>query len=186
MDDETLSRVFEPFFTTKQLGVAPGWDLRRVRHREATRRLIEVQSATGAGTVFKVYLPRIEEGATGDDDARCARPRPAAKETVLVVEDDVLVRDLTMRRLSACGYNVLVAQAAPGMAWSASTVGQSTSCHGRSHARHERSAALCRAQQGPARAPRVVHVWIPATRLPSMAVCSTKGSFRQKPSRSPI
>ncbi|MBN1609744.1 MAG: PAS domain S-box protein [Polyangiaceae bacterium] len=110
MDSETLSRVFEPFFTTKQLGRGTGLGLATVygivkQHGG----LIEVQSAAGAGTAFRIFLPQVEEDSTEEDGDPARLTVSRGRETVLVVEDDVLVRDLTMRRLSNCGYEVLVA-----------------------------------------------------------------------------
>jgi two-component system cell cycle sensor histidine kinase/response regulator CckA len=114
MDSETLSRVFEPFFTTKQLGRGTGLGLATVygivkQHGG----LIEVQSTTGAGTSFRVFLPQFEEEPTAEEVGCLPRTVSRGHETVLVVEDDMLVRDLTMRRLSSCGYEVLVAAGPP-------------------------------------------------------------------------
>jgi two-component system cell cycle sensor histidine kinase/response regulator CckA len=110
MDSETMSRVFEPFFTTKQLGRGTGLGLATVygivkQHGG----LIEVQSAAGVGTAFKIFLPKVEEEPLADEADRVRGAVSRGQETVLVVEDDELVRDLTLRRLSKCGYEVLVA-----------------------------------------------------------------------------
>jgi CheY-like chemotaxis protein len=110
MDSETLSRVFEPFFTTKQLGRGTGLGLATVygivkQHGG----LIEVQSTAGAGTAFKVFLPQVERASAHEHVDNARRTVSRGRETVLVVEDDVLVRDLTQRHLSNCGYQTIVA-----------------------------------------------------------------------------
>jgi PAS domain S-box-containing protein len=111
MDSDTLSHVFEPFFTTKQLGRGTGLGLATVygivkQHGGH----IDVQSTPSTGTMFRIYLPSVEEELCAQ--APSAPPAVArGTETVLVVEDDPLVRELTIRHLSACGYAVL---SAPG------------------------------------------------------------------------
>jgi CheY-like chemotaxis protein len=110
MDSATLGRIFEPFFTTKQLGRGTGLGLATVygivRQHGGH---VEVESAPDAGTVFKVYLPVLEQEETLES-AECT-PASSARgnETILVVEDEPLVREVTCRRLSACGYQVLSA-----------------------------------------------------------------------------
>jgi two-component system, cell cycle sensor histidine kinase and response regulator CckA len=111
MDGETLSHVFEPFFTTKQLGRGTGLGLATVygivkQHGGH----IDVRSTPGAGTVFRVFLPSVREEA---DIEPVFEPPTVARgsETILVVEDEPLVRELTVRHLSNCGYAVL---SAPG------------------------------------------------------------------------
>jgi len=109
MDPDVKSHVFEPFFTTKPSGQGTGLGLATVYGIvKQSEGHIHVDSAPGSGTTFDVCLP-----ATADALA-VAPPQPAATstrgtETVLVVEDDPLVRAVTVRALRAGGYRVLVA-----------------------------------------------------------------------------
>jgi PAS domain S-box-containing protein len=109
MDKETQSRIFEPFFTTKESGRGTGLGLSTCYGiiRQAGG-YIWVYSEIGAGTTFKIYLPRdladVEETRT--------RPDPATlrgSETILVAEDDEQVRRLAVRALSRLGYRVIEA-----------------------------------------------------------------------------
>jgi CheY-like chemotaxis protein len=110
MDQATMARIFEPFFTTKERGRGTGLGLSVafgiVQHN---RGHIRVASTPGRGTTFRVYLPRIEAIAAPHDD----RPRPATlygSETVLLVEDDVQVREVALAILRRHGYAVIAAR----------------------------------------------------------------------------
>ena len=112
MDAETQKRIFEPFFTTKETGKGTGLGLSTVHgivHQSGGA--IDVYSEPGQGTTFKVYLPRF----AGD----AAVPRPvsaintalaAGSETVLVIEDEAAIRQLTKLILQKAGYTVLLAE----------------------------------------------------------------------------
>jgi two-component system cell cycle sensor histidine kinase/response regulator CckA len=114
MDAATLAKIFEPFFTTKAPGKGTGLGLATcygiVKQSGGS---ISVYSEVGKGTIFKIYLPRVW-------DAAASRERPAStaavrgSETVLVVEDNDLVRLVASRILAANGYQVL--EAADGSA----------------------------------------------------------------------
>ena len=110
MDPETASHVFEPFFTTKGVGKGTGLGLSTVYGIvKQSDGYVWVDSEPGRGTTFRIYLPLADlpvAPATG------APPRVTlgGGETVLVVEDEVLVRDLCARLLEAEGYTVLVAE----------------------------------------------------------------------------
>jgi CheY-like chemotaxis protein len=115
MDEDVLSHLFEPFFTTKVSGKGTGLGLATVFGivRQAGGS-VAVESAPGAGSTFRVYLPASREEAPSD--APALTPPPAARtasgngETLLVVEDDAAVRSLLCRFLEAEGYRVLEAR----------------------------------------------------------------------------
>jgi signal transduction histidine kinase/CheY-like chemotaxis protein len=115
MDRETASRIFEPFFTTKSSGKGTGLGLATV-HGIVTQMggRIWVYSEPGHGTTFKLYFP--EEPGTADLlPARAAAPALAkATGTILLVEDDSALREVTRRMLLRGGYEVLVAEDAVG------------------------------------------------------------------------
>jgi len=110
MDPETQRRIFEPFFTTKEPGKGTGLGLATSHGIVAqSGGHIGVYSEVGRGTVFKVYLPRVEAAAR-------AKPEPVVnqdftgRETVLLVEDYPPLRVAVQRMLAAQGYTVLSAR----------------------------------------------------------------------------
>jgi len=102
-------RAFEPFFTTKDAGKGTGLGLSTclaiVRNAGGT---IDIESELGRGTAFHVILPRAKRDADVHGLAR-APQMPRGDETVLLIEDDAVVRQLTARILRRQGYRVLVA-----------------------------------------------------------------------------
>jgi len=107
MSPEVLSRLFEPFFTTKGVGKGTGLGLAMVYGVvKQSGGGIEVTSVLGEGTEFLIYLPVV---SSTEDRARSARPAPLQRgtETVLVVEDEPLVRTLARTILERQGYRVL-------------------------------------------------------------------------------
>ena len=112
MDAATLGRVFEPFFTTKDKGGGTGLGLATAYGivRQAGGVLV-ADSRRGAGSTFSVLLPRVDE-APGDIEIT-PQLVPAATgegtETVLVVDDEEVVRDIAVRALRSRGYQVLTA-----------------------------------------------------------------------------
>jgi PAS domain S-box-containing protein len=109
MDEETLAHVFEPFFTTKEPGRGTGLGLSTVYGivRQSGGH-ISVYSEPGGGTTFKIYLPRLDEPAV--PDATPAPTRAAGgTETVLLVEDEEMVREMLQETLAGAGYRLLVA-----------------------------------------------------------------------------
>jgi PAS domain S-box-containing protein len=109
MDAETRRRIFEPFFTTKEKGKGTGLGLATVYGivKQAGGD-IWVYSEVGKGTAFKLYFPRVME-PSAEEPAREPRQRESALETVLVVEDEQSVRDLTVKMLEKLGYRILTA-----------------------------------------------------------------------------
>jgi PAS domain S-box-containing protein len=110
MDVETQSHIFEPFFTTKELGKGTGLGLATVYGVvKQSGGFIWVYSELGLGTTFKILLPRVKETVRSVMDDTNFEQSPRGSETILVVEDDACVRDLTTNLLSNYGYNVLEA-----------------------------------------------------------------------------
>jgi PAS domain S-box-containing protein len=119
MSEEVQARIFEPFFTTKAAGSGTGLGLAMVYGAvEQNGGSIEVASAPGRGSTFRIRLPETR------------RPRPArnapepelplGSETVLLVEDEAAVRDVTREQLESLGYRVIAcADAAEALAASA-------------------------------------------------------------------
>ncbi len=109
MDAATRQHIFEPFFTTKEQGKGTGLGLATVYGMvKQAGGDIWVYSEVGTGTTFKLYFPRVHEAASeftpGGGDHRTL-----GGETVLVVEDENAVRDLTVKMLKQLGYVVLAA-----------------------------------------------------------------------------
>jgi PAS domain S-box-containing protein len=110
MSQEVKERVFEPFFTTKEQGKGTGLGLSMVYGIvKQSNGNIWVYSEPGHGTAFKIYLPRTEEEVDASHEREKTDFFPRGSETVLLVEDDELVRDLASRLLKQLGYRVLEA-----------------------------------------------------------------------------
>jgi signal transduction histidine kinase len=110
MDEETKSHIFEPFFTTKGPGKGTGLGLATVYGIvRQTGGAISVESAPGEGSTFRIYLPLV----TAPVDFTKTITAPVEKsdnfETVLVVEDEEIVRELVCDVLAEQGYNVICA-----------------------------------------------------------------------------
>ena len=110
MDDETRARAFEPFFTTKDVGKGSGLGLSMVYgFVKQLRGLIRIDSEPGRGTVIKLYLPRAPQAEVAAVPGRQPRPMVGGSETILLVEDNDLVREQVMIQLRRLGYHVLAA-----------------------------------------------------------------------------
>jgi len=113
MDRETQRMIFEPFFTTKPVGEGTGLGLSTVYGIvQQSQGVITVESAPGAGSSFRIFLPRIAQPEGAVREVPAARPAacPARRQTVLLVEDDDGVRQLAERILCQYGYEVVVAE----------------------------------------------------------------------------
>jgi two-component system cell cycle sensor histidine kinase/response regulator CckA len=110
MDAETQAHIFEPFFTTKGPGIGTGLGLATV-YGIITQSggSIEVHSTPGQGSTFRIYFPQVEPSVETEEPVRSAMTLPQGTGTILVVEDEVQVRELVQEVLQAEGYTVLTA-----------------------------------------------------------------------------
>jgi two-component system cell cycle sensor histidine kinase/response regulator CckA len=111
MTADTVAHIFEPFYTTKGSGSGTGLGLSTVYGIvKQSGGYIWAYSEPGKGTTFKVYLPRVEDRV--EVSSTIETPAPAASqgnETILLVEDEPAVRELTRMVLSGRGYSVIEA-----------------------------------------------------------------------------
>ena len=109
MPESTMLQIFEPFFTTKETGKGTGLGLATVygiiKQHDG---LIEVSSQPEQGTRFSLYLKACDDKANEDEILALTTTKPGS-ETILLAEDEEMVRNLTLRILKDAGYEVLVA-----------------------------------------------------------------------------
>ena len=109
MDADTQARLFEPFFTTKELGKGTGLGLATVYGIvKQSAGYVWVYSEVGKGTTFRVYLPRVAAKILAQP-VPVNQPVAGGSETVLVVEDESALREMTSNYLEGKGYKVLEA-----------------------------------------------------------------------------
>jgi len=107
MDEGVRARVFEPFFTTKAVGEGTGLGLSVVYGiTQQHGGMVEVDSERGKGSTFRVYLPTVDRPVNTAHSAR-STDAPGGEETILVVEDEPMVRALVVGVLTKAGYRVL-------------------------------------------------------------------------------
>ncbi|HEY8551741.1 MAG TPA: ATP-binding protein [Vicinamibacterales bacterium] len=108
MDALTRARIFEPFFTTKRVGEGTGLGLSTVYGivRQSGGHVV-VDSERGKGSRFTIYLPAVERAAGAAQIESPAPEGPTGTESVLLVEDDAMVRSLAAEALRLKGYHVL-------------------------------------------------------------------------------
>jgi CheY-like chemotaxis protein len=116
MTPEVQARAFEPFFTTKEVGKGTGLGLSMIYgFVKQSGGHIKIYSEIGHGTVVKMYLPRAlseaEQAAAVPQSDTAAQPR--GQETILVVEDDGMVREYVVGLLQSLGYTVVEAANGP-------------------------------------------------------------------------
>jgi two-component system, cell cycle sensor histidine kinase and response regulator CckA len=109
MDKDTLDHIFEPFYTTKGVGEGTGLGLAMVhgivkRHEGH----IICRSVPGKGTTFKIYLPALISEEKEEEALERPMPR-GGSETILLVDDEELIRDIVSRNLKKAGYEVITA-----------------------------------------------------------------------------
>lgn len=106
-------RIFEPFFTTQKGGKGTGLGLSTVfAFAKQSRGHVEFDSKDGAGSTFRIYLPRADEAALAAAQLPSSSLGPGGSETVLVVEDNPAMRRVALRQVRDLGYRVLEADCA--------------------------------------------------------------------------
>jgi polar amino acid transport system substrate-binding protein len=110
MNEEVRSKIFEPFFTTKEVGKGTGLGMAIVygiikQHNG----FITVYSEAGTGTTFKIYLPIAHSRQIDSEEENMQTGPEGGTETILLVEDDIGVREFTFTILSEFGYDVIQA-----------------------------------------------------------------------------
>ncbi len=111
MSRDTMKRIFEPFFTTKDPGKGTGLGLATCYGIvKQTAGMLAVSSELGVGTAFFIYLPKAESVAPAVVRTVANDDLSHGTETILVVEDEEILRELAVEVLQSLGYQVLVAE----------------------------------------------------------------------------
>jgi CheY-like chemotaxis protein len=111
MDRKTLDRIFEPFFSTKEVGKGTGLGLATVYGLVKQHQgWIEVSSSVGVGTTFKIYFPAaVRKSELADSSNQFSEPVRGGKETIMVVEDEPVLREMVCEILKQYDYQVIEA-----------------------------------------------------------------------------
>ncbi|MBK8649536.1 MAG: response regulator [Gemmatimonadetes bacterium] len=109
---ELLPRIFDPFFTTKDVGKGRARAGHRLRHHAAARRVDRRESTRGVGTTFRACLPALPANAAVCGEPLSADAVRGGRETILLVEDEAMLRSVTRVMLERLGYRVLTAETA--------------------------------------------------------------------------
>jgi CheY-like chemotaxis protein len=114
MSPELMAQVFQPFFTTKEPGKGSGLGLSMVfGYAKQSRGHVNAYSEPGAGTTFRLYLPRSFEQCLTRDQLVTPGEFPIGRgETILVVEDNAALRRIAVRQIRSLGYRVVEAAGA--------------------------------------------------------------------------
>lgn len=111
MDEETQKNIFDPFFTTKAEGQGTGLGLATaygiIKQHGGH---VEVQSEQDKGTTFEIYFPMVQEKAEPLSRTSTFGYLPQGDETVLIVEDEPMVRNIAIKILKRLGYNIISAE----------------------------------------------------------------------------
>jgi CheY-like chemotaxis protein len=111
MNSKTLTKIFDPFFTTKEKSQGTGLGLAMVYNIVHQHNgYIDVYSNPGVGTTFNILLPVLEESPEVSKDRTIKETMPRGTGTILVVDDEEIIRETAKGILELCGYNVLVAK----------------------------------------------------------------------------
>jgi two-component system, cell cycle sensor histidine kinase and response regulator CckA len=110
MDEQTQSRIFEPFFSTKEQGKGTGFGLATLYGIvKQSGAYVWVYSEPGHGTTFRIYLPLVSAVADTRVRVQVSEDAPRGSETIMVVEDDSSLREVTCHFLQGSGYTVIQA-----------------------------------------------------------------------------
>jgi two-component system, cell cycle sensor histidine kinase and response regulator CckA len=110
MTEETRLRIFEPFFTTKDQGKGTGLGMSLVYGiMQSHHGFVDVESQLEKGTTFNLYLPILPAEKRPEKRAAVSSDAPGGTETILVVEDEEMLRDLLKMALEKKGYSVITA-----------------------------------------------------------------------------
>ncbi|MDD5168695.1 MAG: PAS domain S-box protein [Syntrophales bacterium] len=108
MDERTLQRIFDPFFTTKEMGRGTGLGLASAYGIiKGHNGIINVYSERGHGTTFNIYLPASEKELAKQEQSSYSLAK--GHETILVVDDEKIITDVTAEMLDGLGYHIIVA-----------------------------------------------------------------------------
>ncbi len=117
MPAEVVARAFEPFFTTKETGRGSGLGLSMIYgFVKQSGGYVEIDSTMGKGTTVSLFLPAVggaESHTEAEDGVDVLADLPSGSETILIVEDDAMVRDFIVRTLSRLGYRTFEASTGP-------------------------------------------------------------------------